>query len=125
MASKNAIVQSSRKATRSTSHGSTAVSAASDRVMTRSMAKATVSSAKEPAVATATSKLRNAPNGNSKIVDGVTQIASDALKQKSVVGFNMPQTIPRGMDELQTHTNPAFQPLTQQMRGTQAVIPLG
>ena len=42
--------------------------------------------------------------------DGVTQIALDALKQRSVTGFNMPQTIPRGMDELQTHTNPAFQP---------------
>ena len=117
MASKNAVVQSSRKATRSTSQGSTAVSAASGRVMTRSMAKAAASSAKEPAVATATSKLRNAPNGNSKIVDGVTQIASDALKQKSVVGFNMPQTIPRGMDELQTHTNPAFQPFNSTDEG--------
>jgi len=32
------------------------------------------------------------------------------LKQKSIIGFNMPQTIPRGMDELQTYTNLAFQP---------------
>jgi len=72
------------------------------------MAKAAASSAKEPAVATTTSKFRNALNGNSKIANGVTQIASDALKQKSVVGFNMPQMIPHGMDELQTHTNPTF-----------------
>ena len=110
MASKNVVVQSSGKAIRSTSQGSTAVSDASGGVMTRSMAKATASSAKEPAVVIATSKLCNAPNGNSKIADGVTQIASDVLKQKSVVSFNMSQTIPRGMDELQTHANPAFQP---------------
>ena len=58
--------------------------------MTRSMAKAATSSAKEPAVMTATSKLRNALNGNSKIAEEVTQIASDSLKQKSIVGFNMP-----------------------------------
>jgi len=57
---------------------------------------------------TATSKSRKFPNGDSKIADGVTQITSDALKQKSITGFNMPQTIPHGMDELQTHTNPAF-----------------
>jgi len=124
MASKNAVVQSSRKATRSTSQGSTAVSAASGGVMTRSMAKAAASSAKEPAVVTATSKLHNTPNGNSKIADGVAQIALDALKQKSVISFKMPQTISRGMDELQTHTNPPFQLLTQQMMGTQAAIPL-
>ena len=76
------------------------------------MAKAASSSTKEQAVVTATSKLQNAPNGDSKIADEVTQIASDALKQKSVAGFNMPQTIPSGMDELQTpHQSyfPAFQ----------------
>jgi len=71
------------------------------------MAKAATSSARGQAIVTVTSKSRK---GNSKIADTVTQIASDALKQKSVAGFNMPQTIPRGMDELQTHTNPSFQP---------------
>jgi len=58
------------------------------------MAKA-ASSATEQAIVTATSKSRKVPNGDSKIVDGVTQIASDALKQKFVAIFNMPQTIPR------------------------------
>jgi len=59
MASKNAVVQCSRKAIRSTSQGSTAVSAAFGGVMTRRMAKAAASSTKEPAVVTTTSKLRN------------------------------------------------------------------
>ena len=90
MASKNAVVQCSRKAIRSTSPGSTAINAAFGGVMTRSMAKAASSSTKEQAIVTATSKLHNAPNGNSKIADGVTQLAPDALKQKSVAGFNMP-----------------------------------
>jgi len=72
MASKNAVVQSSRKAIRSTPYGSIVVSAASGGVMTRSMTKAATSSAKEQAVVTATSKLHDAPNGNSKIADGVT-----------------------------------------------------
>jgi len=61
-------------------------------------------------IVTATSKARKFPNGGSKIADAVTQIASEALKQKFIASFNMPQTIPRGIDELQTHTNPAFQP---------------
>jgi len=30
------------------------------------------------------------------------------LKQKSIAGFIMLQTIPHGMDELQTHANPSF-----------------
>ena len=100
MASKNLIVQSSRKAIRSTSQGSTAVNVASGGVMTRSITKAAASSAKEQAIVIVTSKLHNAPNGNSKTANGVTQIAPDALKQKSIAGFNMPQTIPHGMDEL-------------------------
>ena len=74
------------------------------------MAKAAASSAREQVIVIVTSKSRKFPNGDSKITYGVTQIALDALKQKSVVGFNMPQTISHGMDELQTHTNPAFQP---------------
>jgi len=63
------------------------------------MPKAVVSFVREQAIVTSTSKSHKVPNGESKIVDGVTQIASDALKQKSVAGFNMPLTIPRGMDE--------------------------
>jgi len=50
-------------------------------------------------------------NGDSKIADRVSQIASHPLKQKSVAGSNMPQNIPRRMDELQTHTNTTFQPI--------------
>ena len=71
MASKNAVVQSSRKATRSTSQGSTTVSAASGRVMTRSTAKPTASSAREQAIVTATSKSPKVPNGDSKIAGRV------------------------------------------------------
>jgi len=74
------------------------------------MAKGAASFARKQAIVTATSKARKVATGDSKIANGVTQIAFDALKQKSVASFNMPQTIPRGMDELQIHTNPAFQP---------------
>jgi len=72
------------------------------------MAKDVASSARERAIVTTTSKSQKVLNGHSKIADGVSQIASDALKQKSVTSFNMPQTIPCRMDELQTHTNLAF-----------------
>jgi len=54
------------------------------------MAKAATSSARKQAIVNATSKSQKVPNGNSKIVDGVTQISSDALKQKSITDFNMP-----------------------------------
>ena len=72
MASKNAAVQSSRKSTRSTSQGSTAVSSASGGVMTRSIAKVAASFAREQAIGTVTSKSRKVLNGDSKITDGVT-----------------------------------------------------
>ena len=72
MAPKNVVAQSSRKVTRSTSQGSTATSVASDEVMTRSIAKAVVSSATEQAVVAATSKSRKVPNGDSKIANEVT-----------------------------------------------------
>jgi len=62
------------------------------------MAKAAASSTREQAIVTVTSKSRRVPNGDSKIADGITQIAYDPLKQKSVIGFNMPQTIPYEMD---------------------------
>ena len=44
--------------------------------------------------------------------DGVNQITSHTLKQKSITGFNMSQTISCGIDELQTYANLTFQPLT-------------
>ena len=106
MAPKNAITQSSRKAVRSASQVSTTASAASGGVMTRSMTKA----AGEQSIVAVPSQSHKIQNLGSKVSDGVNQIASNVLKQKSVAGFIIPQTIPRGMDELQTHTNPAFQP---------------
>jgi len=74
--------------------------------MTRSMTKA----AGEQLIVAAPSQSHKIQNLGSKVSDGVNQIASNVLKQKSVAGFIMPQAIPRGMDELQTHTNRAFQP---------------
>jgi len=44
------------------------------------------------------------------VSNGVNKIISHAVKIKFVAGFNISQTIPCGMDELQAHTNPAFQP---------------
>jgi len=49
-------------------------------------------------------------NLGSKVSDGVNQITSNVLKQKSVANFIMPQIIPRVMDELQIHSNSTFQP---------------
>jgi len=40
----------------------------------------------------------------------VDQLTAHAFKQKSIVVFNLPQIIHRGMDELQAHTNLAFHP---------------
>ena len=108
MAPKYTVTQSSRKVTRPTSQGSTALSTTYDGVMTRSMAKAVASSAREQAAMAATSKSRKVQNGDSKITDGATQIAPDALKQISIIGFNMPRTFPSRMDELPTHTSLAF-----------------
>jgi len=51
---------------------------------------------------------RKIQNFDSKISDGVDQAAYLTLKQKSIANLNIPQTISRGMDELQTHTNPTF-----------------
>ena len=59
--------------------------------MTRSTPKAIATSATEQAVLTATSQSRKKTNDDSKIADGVSQIASHPLKQKSVAGSNMPQ----------------------------------
>ena len=104
MAPKNATTKSSRKAVRSASQVSTTASAASGGVMTRSMTKA----AGEQLIVAAPSQSHKIQNLGSKVSDGVNQIVSNVLKQKSVVGFIMPQTILCGMDELQTYTNLAF-----------------
>jgi len=56
VAPKNAIAQSSRKVTQSTSQGSTAVSTAFVGVMRRSMDKADASSARQQAIMIAKSK---------------------------------------------------------------------
>ena len=100
MAPKNAINQSSRKAIRSASQGSTTASAASGGVMTRSMTKAATTIIGEQSIVAAPSQSHKIQNLGSKVSDGVNQIASNILKQKSVVGFIMPQTISCGMDEL-------------------------
>ena len=100
MAPKNIVAQSSRKTALSTFQGSTITSATSGSIMTRSTAKASAALIKEQAVVVAASQSRKSTNGDSKVADGVSQIASHAVKQKSTVGFNMPQTIPCRMDEL-------------------------
>ena len=110
MALKNVVPQSSRKATRSTSQGSTAASAASGGVITRSMAKAAAITSIEQLVVTVPSQSQKTQIFSSKVSNGVDQTAVQALKQKSISVFNLPQIIPRGMDELQAHINPAFQP---------------
>jgi len=79
--------------------------------MTWSIAKPATTSARGQVVVTVTSQSCKSTNGNFEISDEVSQIASYPSKQKSVVGFNMLQTMPRGMDELQTHTNTTFQPI--------------
>ena len=100
MAPKNALAQSSRKTTRSTSQVSTTTSLASGGVMSWSMAKAAATFAKKQTIVTATSQSLKITNVNSKISDGVSQITSHALKQKSFVSFNMQQTILHERDEL-------------------------
>jgi len=57
--------------------------------MTRSTAKAAATSATKQAIVKATAQSRKKTNGGSKIADGVSQIASYPLKQKSVAGSNM------------------------------------
>jgi len=110
MAPKNAVIQSSRKAVRSASQVSITASAASGGVMTRSMTKAATTITREQIIVAAPSQSLKIQNLGSKVSNGVNQIASNVLKQKFVIVFIMPQTIPHGMDELQIHTNPAFQP---------------
>ena len=74
------------------------------------MAEAATKFAKEQAVVTATSQSCKITNGDSKVIDKVNQIASHTLKQKSIASFITPQTIACGIDILQTHTTPTFQP---------------
>jgi len=110
VAPKNGVPQSSRKATRSTSQGSTAASTASGGVVARSIAKAAAITAIEQPVVTVPSNSHKIQNFNSKVSHGVDPSATQALKQKSIVVFNIPQIIPRGIEELQAHINPTFQP---------------
>ena len=108
MAPKNDITRSSRKVVRFASQESTTTSATSGGVMTRSMTKAATAITREQSIVAAPSQSHKIQNLGSKVSNGVNQIASNVLKKKSVVGFIMLQTISRGMDEFQTHTNNTF-----------------
>jgi len=110
IAPSKAITQFSRKAVRSASQGSTIASIASSYVMTRSMTKAATVITGQQSIMATPSQSHKIQNLGFMVSDGVNQIASNILEQKSITGFIMPKTIPRGIDELQTHTNPAFQP---------------
>jgi len=106
---KNTIIQSLSKAVWSASQRSTTASAASDSVMTRNMTKAVATAITEDQlIMAAPSQSHKIQNIGSKVSAGVNQIASNVLKQKSIVGFIIPQIIKHGMDELQTHTNCTF-----------------
>jgi len=108
MAPKNAITKSSRKAVRSASQTLTITSAASGRVMTRSMTRAATTITRKQSVVAVRSQSHKIQNLSSKVSNGVNQITSNVLKQKFVAGPILPQTNPCGMDELETHANPAF-----------------
>jgi len=90
MGPKNIIAQSSRNIAQFTSQGSTTTSAAIGGVMTRGMVKVTATWAKEQATVTAASQSRKITNGDFNVAKEVTQITYHALKQKYMVGFNMP-----------------------------------
>jgi len=75
------------------------------------MAKAIVVIAMEQSVMTITSYSHKIQNFTSKVSNGVEQAIAYVVKQRSIAIFNLPQIMPRGMDEIQTHTNPAFQPI--------------
>jgi len=79
MGPKNIIAQSSRNIAQFTSQG-----------MTRGMVKVTATWAKEQATVTAASQSRKITNGDFNVAKEVTQITYHALKQKYMVGFNMP-----------------------------------
>ena len=79
--------------------------------MTRNMTKAVATAITEDQlIMAAPSQSHKIQNIGSKVSAGVNQIASNVLKQKSIVGFIIPQIIKHGMDKLQTHTNCTFQP---------------
>jgi len=89
MEPKNTVPQPLRKVTQSTSQGSTAASAASGDVVTRSMAKAAAITAIEQLVVTVPSQSCKIQNFISKVSNGVDPSAAQALKQKSIVVFNV------------------------------------
>jgi len=69
--------------------------------------------------------MKDPKNLDSKVPNGVNQIAYHALKKKSIADFNMSQTIPYWMDELQSHIHSTFQPLNLEDDGYSGVaIPL-
>ena len=108
MTPKTTIPQSSRKPI-PTYQGLTIASVISSGVMTRSMAKAPTAIAIKQSAGTVPSQSRKTPSLDSNLPKGVNKITSHPLKQRSVVGFKMHQTIPQGIDELQTQANPTFQ----------------
>jgi len=58
--------------------------------MTRSMTKAATTITGEQSIVAAPSWSHKIQNLNSKVSDGVNQIASNVLKQKSIAGFIIP-----------------------------------
>ena len=117
MAPKNAIPQLSRRAVRSTSQGSTTASITSSGVMTRSMAKATAVIAMKQSVRTVPSQSRKIPSLDSNLLEGVNEVTSHPLTQKSVAGFKMHPTTCQEMDELRTQANPTFEPFGKEDHG--------
>ena len=74
------------------------------------MAKAAAISAIEQPVVTVPSQSHKIQNFSFKVSNGVDQSTAQPLKQKSTAVFDLPQIIPRGMDELQDHINLGFKP---------------
>ena len=85
--------------------------------MITSMAQGTATISVEQSMVTTLSRSPKIQNLDCKVLDGVSQIASHVLKQKSIANFHMPPIIPRGMDELQIHANPSFQPFNVEDNG--------
>jgi len=80
MAPKNAVLQSSRKATQSTSQGSTIASATSGDVVTRSITTVAAITTLEQSVVTVRSQSHKIQNFSSEVSDGVDQATAHALK---------------------------------------------
>jgi len=94
MAPKNAIPPPLRKAIRSTSQGSTTASVTSSGVMIRSMPKAIAVIVIKQSVGNVPPQARKMRSLVSNMSKGVNKITLYPLKQTSVTGFKMHQTIP-------------------------------